>query len=71
MTKVQLPKVEEETRTELNIIKAQRKCKSLDETLKYLISLEGKNKTLKQIIKMKDDLEGFESQYEMTGKELE
>lgn len=40
MVKVQLPKVEEETRTELNIIKARRKDKSLDETLNYLIDSE-------------------------------
>jgi hypothetical protein len=37
MVKVQLPKVEEETRAELNIIKARRKDKSLDETLNYLL----------------------------------
>jgi len=37
MVKVNLPKVEEETRSELNIIKAQRKHKSLDETLNYLL----------------------------------
>ncbi len=37
MVKVQLPKVEEETRSELNIIKAQRKHRSLDETLNYLL----------------------------------
>lgn len=40
MVKVNLPKVEEETRAELNIIKARRKEKSLNETLDYLISLD-------------------------------
>lgn len=38
--KVNLPKVDDETRSELNIIKAQRKDKSLDETLNYLINTE-------------------------------
>lgn len=37
MVKVQLPRVEEETRAELNIIKAQRKDKSLGDTLQGLI----------------------------------
>lgn len=37
MVKVNLPKVEEETRAELNIIKAQRKDKSLGDTLQGLI----------------------------------
>jgi len=38
--KVNLPKVEEETRAELNIIKARRKHKSLGETLNYLVNCE-------------------------------
>lgn len=37
MAKVQLPKVEEKTRSELNIIKAQRMDKDLNETLECLI----------------------------------
>ncbi|HZK71039.1 MAG TPA: hypothetical protein VFD03_05895 [Clostridia bacterium] len=40
MVKVQLPKVEEETRAGLNIIKARRKDRLLNETLEYLISLD-------------------------------
>lgn len=40
MVKVQLPKVEEETRAELNVIKARRKDKDLNKTLVYLVSLD-------------------------------
>jgi hypothetical protein len=40
MVKVQLPKVEEETRARLNVIKARRKDRTLDETLNYLMVLE-------------------------------
>jgi len=40
MVKVQLPKVEEDIRSNLNVIKAKRKDKSLTDTLDYLISLD-------------------------------
>ncbi|MDD5536817.1 MAG: hypothetical protein PHS36_06540 [Candidatus Cloacimonetes bacterium] len=40
MVKVQLPKVEEKTRTRLNIIKAKRNDKSLDGTINYLMDIE-------------------------------
>ena len=43
MVKVNLPKVEEETRSELNQIKARRNDKTLGETLDYLVELD-KNK---------------------------
>ena len=43
MVKVQLPKVEEETRSELNQIKARRNDKTLGDSLNYLIDLD-KNK---------------------------
>jgi hypothetical protein len=42
MVKVNLPKVEKETRINLNRIKARRADKDLNATLEYLIELDGK-----------------------------
>ena len=42
MVKVQLPKVEKETRADLNRIKARREDKDLNATLEYLIELDKK-----------------------------
>ena len=39
MSDVNLPKVPEEVRSDLNIIKAQRKDKKIGDTLRYLIGL--------------------------------
>lgn len=55
MEKVQLPKVEEETRADLNVLKANRKDKTLDATLKYLLSLEEKNQFLEKRCTLKED----------------
>jgi len=46
MVKVNLPKVEEKTRSELNIIKARRMDKDLNETLQFLIMLDRENSIL-------------------------
>ena len=54
--KVNLPKVEEETRAELNIIKARRKDKSLDDTLQSLIEDSKELVEAKELIKNYEDM---------------
>jgi hypothetical protein len=48
MVKVPLPKVNEEIRDELRMMKARRKDKGLSETLEYLIGLEARIKELEE-----------------------
>lgn len=50
MGKVQLPKVDDEIRDELRMMKARRKDKGLSETLNYLIGLEARIKELEDEI---------------------
>lgn len=55
MVKVNLPKVEDETRADLNVLKANRKDRALDQTLKHLLSLEEKNQFLEKRCTQKEN----------------
>lgn len=70
MTKVQLPKVEDETRSKLNQIKARRNDKTLDKTLNYLMSLEEKNEFLEHrcTLKEKDCLDLIDQKVELIAR---
>lgn len=46
MEKVNLPKVDEKTRSELNVIKARRMDKDLNSTLQFLIMLDREDKIM-------------------------
>jgi hypothetical protein len=69
MKKVQLPRVEDEVRVELNVIKARRGDSTLSDTLSYLVRTEKENEELKNKIK---ELEGvvFELSSDLTNIKL-
>ena len=70
MVKVQLPKVEDETRSRLNQMKARRKDRTLDKTLNYLMSLEEQNEYLEQrcALKEKDCLDLIDQRVELIAR---
>jgi hypothetical protein len=68
--KVNLPKVEDGTRSKLNQIKARRDDKTLDKTLNYLMSLEEKNEylELRCTLKEKDCLDLIDQKVELIAR---
>ena len=68
--KVNLPKVEDETRSRLNQMKARRNDKTLDKTLNYLMSLEEKNEFLERrcTLKEKDCLDLIDQKVELIAR---
>jgi len=64
MEKVQLPKVKQENRIELNVLKAQRDDNSLDNTFEYLLKLPRISLETIERLKLKRQWVGTEDRQE-------